>query len=63
VAGIAGSNPAEGIEVCLLVFVERSVGSDLCDDLITCSEGSYCMCVCVSAQLCECVCLIVCVCV
>ena len=31
------------------------VGSELCDELISCSEESYCVCVCV----CVCVCLIV----
>jgi hypothetical protein len=38
--GIAGSNPAEGMDVCLLwVFVLS--GRGLCDGLSTCPEESY----------------------
>jgi len=43
IAGIAGSNPDEGIDVCCICCV----GSDLCGKLITRSEESYCVCVCV----------------
>ena len=53
--GIAGSNPAEGIDIGLLCVV----GSGLCDVLISLSEETYGVCVCV----CVCVCLSVCVCV
>jgi hypothetical protein len=47
IAVIAGSNPAEGMDVHPL-FVVYNVGSDLCDELITRSEKSYQVCVCVS---------------
>jgi hypothetical protein len=50
-AGIAGSNPARGMDVCLLCLyvVLSCVGRDLCDGLITSPEESYhvCLCVCV----------------
>jgi hypothetical protein len=43
VAGIAGSNPAEGMDVCLLCLyvVLSCVGRDLCDRLIARPEESY----------------------
>jgi hypothetical protein len=49
VAGIAGSNPARGMDVCLLCLyvVLSCVGRGLCDGLITRPEESYrvsCMC-------------------
>jgi hypothetical protein len=47
IAGIAGSNPAEGMDVCLLCFFLCCVGSGLCEEMITLSEESYRMCVCV----------------
>jgi hypothetical protein len=49
IAGIAGSNPAEGMHV----FVVCCVGGGLCDRLIIRSEESYRVCVCV----CVCVCV------
>jgi hypothetical protein len=45
VAGIAGSNPTEGMDVPSLVFVVCCVDSGLCDELITRSEESYKVCV------------------
>jgi hypothetical protein len=41
--GFAGSNPARGIEVCLLCLnvVLSCVGRGLCDGLITRPEESY----------------------
>jgi hypothetical protein len=50
VAGITGSNPARGMDVCLLCLyvVLSCVGRGLCDDLITRPAESYrvsCMCV------------------
>jgi hypothetical protein len=46
VAGIAGSNPAEGMDFCLLCLyvVLCCVGRDLCDGLITRPEESYRVC-------------------
>jgi hypothetical protein len=43
VAGIAGSNPAEGMDVYLLCLyvVLSCVGRGLCDGLITRPEGSF----------------------
>jgi hypothetical protein len=43
VAGVAGSNPAEGMDVCLLCLyvVLSCVGRGLCDGLITRPEESY----------------------
>jgi hypothetical protein len=43
VAGIVGSNPARGMDVCLLCLyvVLSCVGRGLCDGLITCPEESY----------------------
>jgi hypothetical protein len=43
VAGVAGSNPAEGMDVCLLCLyvVLSCVGRGLCDGLITRTEESY----------------------
>jgi hypothetical protein len=45
IAGIAGSNPAELMDVLLLCGM-CYVGSGLCDELITRSEESYRVCVC-----------------
>jgi hypothetical protein len=44
VAGIAGSCPARGMDVCLLCLyvVLSCVGRGLCDGLITRPEESYC---------------------
>jgi hypothetical protein len=47
IAGIAGSNSAEGMDVRLLFFVVCCVGSNLCAELITRSEEFYRLCVCV----------------
>jgi hypothetical protein len=49
VAGIAGSNPARGMDICLLrMYVVLScVGRGLCDGLITGPEESYRVSVCV----------------
>jgi hypothetical protein len=49
VAGIAGSNPARSMDVCLLcLYVALScVGRGLCDGLITRPEESYRVSVCV----------------
>jgi hypothetical protein len=43
VAGITGSNPARGMDVCLLCLyvVLSCVGRGLCDGLITRPEESY----------------------
>jgi hypothetical protein len=44
VAGIAGSNPARGMGVCLIMclyVVLSCVGRGLCDGLITLPEESY----------------------
>jgi hypothetical protein len=43
VAGIAGSNPAEGMDVCILYLyvVLSCVGRGLCDGLNTSPEESY----------------------
>jgi hypothetical protein len=43
VVGVAGSNPAWGMDVCLLCLyiVMSCVGSGLCDGLITHPEESY----------------------
>jgi hypothetical protein len=44
VAGMAGSNPAEGMDVCILCLPNVSlscVGRGLCDWLITRAEESY----------------------
>jgi hypothetical protein len=49
VAGIAGPNPAEGIDVrllCLLCIVVCCVGSGRFDGLITRAEECYRVCVC-----------------
>jgi hypothetical protein len=50
VVGVAGSNPAKGMNVCLLCLyvVLSCVGIGLCDGLITRPEESYrvsCICV------------------
>jgi hypothetical protein len=48
VAGIVGSNPGEGMDVCLLcLYVVFCVGRGLCDGLITRLEESYHVSVCV----------------
>jgi hypothetical protein len=49
VAGVAGSNPARGMDVCLLCLyvVLSCVGRGLCDGLITRPEESYRVSVCV----------------
>jgi hypothetical protein len=41
VAGIAGSNPTEGMDVCLLCVVLSCVGIGLCDGLIIRPEESF----------------------
>jgi hypothetical protein len=41
IAGIVGSNPADDMDVRLLVSVVYCVGSGLCDELIPNSEESY----------------------
>jgi len=43
-AGIAGSEPADGMDIRL--FCLCCVGSGLCDEMITRSEESYMVCVC-----------------
>jgi hypothetical protein len=55
VAGVAGLNPIQGMDVCLLdLYVVLScVGRVLCDGLITHPEESY------SARTCVCVCVCV----
>jgi hypothetical protein len=52
VAGVAGSNPAEGMDVCLLCFyvVLSCAGRGLCDGMITRPEESYRVSVCVCDQ-------------
>jgi hypothetical protein len=49
VAGVAGSNPARGIDVCILCLyiVLSCVDRGLCDGLITRPEESYRVSVCV----------------
>jgi hypothetical protein len=47
IVGIAGSNPAEGVDVLLLYMLYGCVGSGLCDGLINRPEESYRVCVCV----------------
>jgi hypothetical protein len=49
VAGVAGSNPADGMDVCLLCLyvVLSCVGRGLCYGLITRPEESYRVSVCV----------------
>jgi hypothetical protein len=49
VAGIADSNPTEGMDICLmcLYVVLYCVGRSLCDKLITLPEESYHVSVCV----------------
>jgi hypothetical protein len=43
VAGVMGSNPAWGMDICLLCLyvVLSCVGRGFCDGLITRPEGSY----------------------
>ena len=55
-AGIACSNPANGMDVYLLCLLCSCVASGFCDEMITRPEESYRVCVCV----CVCVCLVVC---
>jgi hypothetical protein len=43
VAGIMGSNPAEGMDVLCIYVVLSSVGTGLCDGLVTHPEESYCV--------------------
>jgi hypothetical protein len=52
VAGISGSNPSEGMDVCLLCLyvVLSCVGIDLCDGLITSPKESYRVCLIVYDQ-------------
>jgi hypothetical protein len=52
VAGIAGSNPTQGMDVCLLClcFVLSCVGRGLYDELITRPEESYRVSVCVITE-------------
>jgi hypothetical protein len=54
VAGIAGANPAEGMDVCLLCLysyvVLSCVGRGLCDVLITRPEESYRVCLIVCSR-------------
>lgn len=40
IAGILGSNPAEGF-----AFVVCCVGGGFCDGMVTCSEKCVCVCV------------------
>jgi hypothetical protein len=49
VAGVAGSNPSEGMDVCLLCLyvVLSCAGRGLCDGMITRPEESYRVSVCV----------------
>ena len=47
-AGIAGSNPSEGMDVCPLYCV----GSGLCVELILLSQEIYSVCVCVRVSNC-----------
>ena len=69
IAGIAGSNPTDDMDVFLVCFVVCCVGSGLCDELINLSKESWlefvrvCVCVCVCVCLCVCVCVFVFVCV
>jgi hypothetical protein len=52
VAGITGSNPARGMDICLLCLylVLSCVGRGLCDGMITRPEESYRVSVCVCDQ-------------
>ena len=49
IAGTAGSNPVECVDVIFYVYV-FCAGSSLCDELISHLDESYwlCVCVCVS---------------
>jgi hypothetical protein len=61
-AGVLGSNPAEGMDVWCKCYVLS--GRGLCDELITRTEESYRLLVCVCLCVCVCVCVcVVCVCV
>jgi hypothetical protein len=55
-AGIAGSNPLGGMDVCLFVMVVCCQVRGLCDGPITRPQESYRVCVCV----CVCVCVMDC---
>jgi hypothetical protein len=48
-AGIACTNPTQGMDVCLLRLLS-CVGSGFCDELIPRSEESYRVCMCVRAR-------------
>jgi hypothetical protein len=52
VAGVADSNPARGMDVCLLCLyvMLTCVGRGLCDGLITRPEESYCVSLCMCGQ-------------
>jgi hypothetical protein len=52
ITGIVDSNPTEGMDVHLCVFVTCCICCGLCHVLITHSEESYCMCVCVCVLNC-----------
>jgi len=47
IVGIAGSNPAEAMDVRLLCLLRIAQVVSHCDRLITLSEESYRVCVCV----------------
>jgi len=50
IAGIAGANTNESIDVCVLCLLCVVLASCVCNELMTCSEESYrvwCVCVCV----------------
>ena len=56
ITGIAGSNPAEVMDVvCCVRFFLCCVGSRLCDELFVRSEVSYRVCVCVCVCVSDCV--------
>ena len=44
-AEIAGSNPVDGMDLCLLCYIVFCEGSGLCDELITRAEELYRLCV------------------
>jgi hypothetical protein len=54
IAGIAGSDPPEGIDICHLCFVVCYVGGGLCDEVIAHSEEFcvyVCTCICMLARI------------